>query len=51
MLEHLFSTMNLCVLNNGSATNIHPASASTSALDLSVCSPSLVLDYERMEYT
>lgn len=46
MLEHLFSTMNLCILNNGSVTYIHPASGSTSALDLSVCSPSLVLDYE-----
>ena len=46
MLENLFSTMNLCILNNGSVTYIHPASGSTSALDLSVCSPSLVLDYK-----
>ena len=38
--------MNLCVLNKGSVTSIHPASGSISTLDLSVCSPSLVLDYE-----
>ena len=38
--------MNLSILNNGSVTYVHPASGSTSALDLSVCSPSLVLDYE-----
>ena len=38
--------MNLCILNDGSITSIHPATGSSSALDLSVCSPSLVLDYE-----
>ena len=46
MLDNLFSVMNLCVLNNGSVTSIHHEMGSTSALDLSVCSPSLVLDYE-----
>jgi hypothetical protein len=46
MLEDVFSEMNLCILNNGSATYIHPASGSTSTLDLSICAPSLVLDYE-----
>ena len=38
--------MNLCILNDGSVTYIHHATGSSSALDLSVCSPSLVLDYE-----
>ena len=46
MLEDLFSEMNLCILNDGSSTYIHPDTASTSALDLSICGPSLVLDYE-----
>ena len=46
MLEDLFSEMNLCILNDGSATYIHPATVSISALDLSICGPSLVLDYE-----
>ena len=46
MLEDLFSEMELCILNDGSSTYIHPATGSTSALDLSICGPSLVLDYE-----
>ena len=46
MREQLFSTMKLCVLNNSSVTSIHPAKGSTSALNLSVCGPSLLLDYE-----
>ena len=46
MLEDLFSKMELCILNDGSATYIHPATSSTSALDLSICGPSLVIDYE-----
>ena len=46
MLEDLFSEMDLCVLNDGTSTYIHPATGSTSALDLSICGPSLVIDYE-----
>ena len=46
MLEDLFSEMDLCILNDGLSTYIHPATSSTSALDLSICGPSLVLDYE-----
>jgi len=45
MLEDLFPEMDLCTLNDGSSTYIHPATGSTSALDL-ICGPSLVLDYE-----
>ena len=45
MLEDLFSEMNLCILNDCSLTYIHPTNGSTSALDLSICGPSLVLDY------
>ena len=33
-------------LSDASSTYIHPATGSTSALDLSICGPSLVLDYE-----
>ena len=44
MLEDLFSEMDLFILNDGSLTYIHPATGSTSALDLSICGPSLVLD-------
>ena len=45
-LEDLFSEMDLCIVNDGSSTYIHPATGSTSALDLCICGPSLVLDYE-----
>ena len=38
--------MDLCILNDGSSTYIHPATGSTSALDLPICGPSLVLDYK-----
>ena len=46
MLEDLVSEMDLCILNDGSSTYINPAIVFTSALDLSICGPSLVLDYE-----
>ena len=42
MLEDLFSEMDLFILNDGSLTYIHPATGSTSALDLCICGPSLV---------
>ena len=46
MLEDLFSEIDLCILNGGSSAYIHPATCSTSTLDLSICGPSLVLDYD-----
>ena len=44
MLQDLFSEMDLCILIHGSSTYIHPTTGSTSALDFSICGPSLVLD-------
>ena len=45
MLEGLFEEMDLCILNDGSAAYIHPTTGSTWALNLSICGPSLLLDY------
>ena len=45
MLEGLFKEMDLCILNDGSAAYIHPTTGSTWALNLSICGPSLLLDY------
>ena len=45
MLEDLFSMLNLCVLNDGSYTYCHPATGKQSVTDLTVCHPSLVLDF------
>ena len=46
MFKNIFFEIYLCVLNDCSAVYIHPATGSTSALDLSICAPSLVLDYK-----
>ena len=48
-MEELFFEINICILNDCSATYIlyiHPATGSSSALDLSDCAPSLRFDYE-----
>ncbi|KAJ8018507.1 hypothetical protein HOLleu_43470 [Holothuria leucospilota] len=36
----------LCLLNDGSCTYIHPASGSRSAIDLSICSPAILMDLQ-----
>jgi hypothetical protein len=46
MLEDVFSQLNLCVFNDGSPTYSNPGSGSSSVLDLTVCDPSLMLDFE-----
>ena len=46
LLEDIFSTFDLSLLNNGDSTYIHPATGTKSVLDLSVCQPSLLLDFE-----
>ena len=48
VLEDLFWEMNLCILNDGSLTYIHPTTGSTSALDLhfwSISGPRLWVEY------
>ena len=46
LLEDLFNDFDLCILNDGSPTHFTTATGSFSCLDLSVCDPSLVLDFE-----
>jgi len=46
MLEKVFADRNLCVMNDGSHTYCHPGTGSLSCLDLTVCHPSLVLDFD-----
>ena len=45
-IEKLLSDHDLCIWNDGSPTYIHPATGSFSAIDLSICSPSLFLDFK-----
>ena len=42
MIEDLLLKHNLSILNNGSNTYLHPATGSSSAIDLSIASPSLI---------
>ena len=45
MIEDLLLKHNLSILNDGSNTYLHPATGSSSAIDLSIASPSLYLDF------
>jgi len=45
MVEDFLLKSNLCLLNSGSPTYLHPATASFSAIDLSITHPSLYLDF------
>lgn len=41
MLERVILSSNICLLNTGSSTYMHAPTQSFSAIDLSLCSPSL----------
>ena len=45
-IDTFLSNNDLCLYNDKSPTYLHPASGTFSTLDLSICSPSLFLDYE-----
>ena len=45
MIEDLLLKHNLSILNDGSNTYLHPATGCSSAIDLSIASPSLYLDF------
>jgi len=44
--KHLLHKHNLCLLNDGSSTYMHAATASVSAIDLCICSPNIFLDVQ-----
>ena len=44
-LEKFIGDNDLCLWNDGSPTYIHPATGSFSTIDLSICSPSLFIDF------
>ena len=45
-LETVFTDNNLCLLNDKSSTYLHPATGTYSSIDLSICSPLLLLDFD-----
>ncbi len=46
IIEDFIGKNDLCLFNDKSSTYLHPATGHYSSLDLSICSPSLLLDYE-----
>ena len=46
LIENILSTNNICLFNDKTPTYQHPATGTLSGLDLSLCHPSLLLDYE-----
>jgi len=46
MVEDIHTKHNLCILNDSSSTYIHPATGSSSAIDLSIYSPDIFLDIQ-----
>ncbi|KAJ8048354.1 hypothetical protein HOLleu_00632 [Holothuria leucospilota] len=46
IIESVLAASDLCLLNDGASTYIHPASGSRSAIDLSICSPAILMDLQ-----
>ena len=44
IVEDALSNLNLCILNDGSNTYLHPGNGSYSFIDLTIIDPSLLLD-------
>ncbi len=45
LVEDLITRHNMCLWNDDSPTYLHPATGSLTSIDLSICSPTLFLDY------
>ena len=46
IIENFINKNNLCLYNNKTPTYLHPATGTYTSLDLSICYPTLLLDYE-----
>lgn len=44
IIENLLDSQNLCLLNNGTPTYLHPGNGARTAIDLAMCSPSVFQD-------
>ena len=45
LIERILNNYNLCLLNDNSPTYLHPATGSFTNIDLSICHPSIFLDF------
>jgi ribonuclease HI len=46
LIENFIANENLCILNKNINTYVHPATGSQTAIDLTICNPALLLDFE-----
>ena len=46
IIENFINKNNLCLFNDNKPTYLHPATGTYTSLDLSICSPTLLLDYK-----
>ena len=46
IIENFIEATDLCLMNDKSHTYLHPATGTFSSLDLSLCHPSLILDFD-----
>ena len=46
LIENLLADNNLCIFNNGANTYLHPATGTYSPLDLAICSPVLLEEFD-----
>jgi len=45
VVESVLENFDLCLLNDGSPTYLHPATGSLTAIDLSICTPDIFMDF------
>ena len=45
LIERILFTYNLCILNDNSPTYLHPSTGTLTNIDLSICDPSIFLDF------
>ena len=45
ILQKIITENDMCLLNNGAFTYVNPSSGNHSAIDLSICNPSVYMDF------
>ena len=46
IIESILDTTDICILNNGKHTYLHPSTGTTSAIDLTLSSPTIYMDFQ-----
>ena len=48
IIDDFFTDNNVCLLNDGSYTYLHPATGTFTTIDLSLCSPDILIEIDFM---